>query len=246
MSRKEQAPQRKVVKARGAIPAPVTAPKRVHVPWYRKRPYQAGLAFLLILVVLFVYNIYSDLSDDRERKRLEVRSVEQFERKLQLLNAPLTEVFQSLQTAPDAFLQGALPQEEYSAQANGWLEEFRKLYTGIKEAQVPPELEGLVQAKALYAQGAVIYVDAAKVYIQATALTGEDRQAAIALGRNLLSHGGAVATEGERAFLTLKEELELNESELILPEPQIPEEQAPAPAAPPVPPVVPEGTTGPG
>lgn len=255
MTKKAAPPPRKTIRARGAIPAPVVAPKRVLIPWYKKRGSQAGLAFLALLLVLFLVNVISDLSDSREKKRLEVRAVEQFERKVALLNAPLGAVFQSLKPATDALKAGTLPPEEYKKLAKGWVEEFRKLYTGIKGTKVPADLEGLLEAKALYAQGSLLLVDAAKILAQAS---GPERDAAFTLAQNLLSHAGAVTTMGEREFQRLKNELELNDPTVDLPEALIPEEEAPVPpAAPPVPPpdpaappaatgpVAPEGPSGP-
>lgn len=235
MRKKKPPPPRKTVKAKGAIPTPVVAPKRVVLPWYKKRGNQVGVAFLSLLLILFLVNVFSDLKDSREKKRLEVRAVEQFERKVSLLNAPLNAVFQSIQPTTDGLVAGTVPVEDYRKAADIWLQEFRKLYVGIKDSKVPSDLESLVEAKALYSQGALIYVDAAKVYIQAAAAAGPDREAALTLAENLLTHAGAVASMGEREFQRLKNDLELNDPVVELPEALIPEEEAPLPPAAPVP-----------
>lgn len=235
MRKKVTPTPRKTIKARGALPAPVVSPKRVVLPWYKKRGNQAGIAFLALLLTLFLFNVFSDLSDSREKKRLEVRAVKQFERKVSLLNAPLGAVFQSIKPATDGLVAGTVPVEEYRKAANVWLEEFRKLYTGIKGTKVPADLEGLVEARALYSQGALIYLDAAKVLIQAAAVPGAEREATKKLGESLLAHAEAVATMGEREFQRLKNRLELNDPVVRLPKAPIPEEEVPLPAAAPAP-----------
>lgn len=242
MRKKAQSPPRKVVKAKGALPSPVVAPKRVVVPWYRRRTNQAGGALLLVLVIWFAVTVFGNIRDGREQKRREVRAVLQFERKVTLLNAPLAPILQTIQTSPDAFLQGDLPPEEFKAQANGWLEGFRKLYNGVKGTKAPAAVQGLVETRGLFAQSAVLYVDAAKAYVQAASVSVPEREAATSLARNLLSHAGAVASMGERQFQKLKNELQLNDPVAKLPPVPIPAEQAPLPAPVPAAPVPPGAT----
>ncbi|MGQ0680591.1 MAG: hypothetical protein ACT4OM_13230 [Actinomycetota bacterium] len=243
MSRKVPTPVRKPVKARGALPAPVTAPKRVYLPWYRRLKVQVGASLALIFLLVLAYSLISNFREGRESRRLEVRAIEQFERRISLLNAPLEAVFQQIQAGPAALQSGALPADQFAAQANSWVEEFRKLFGGIKEADVRPGLDALAEAKGLYVQGAVIYIDAAKLFSQAATLGAAERDFQLALANNLLNHGAAVATTGERRFQALKNEYGLNDPPAILPEVILPEEDAPPPIAPEVAP--PADGTGP-
>jgi hypothetical protein len=235
MPKKEQASSRKPVKARGALPAPVVAPKRVEVAWYKRRPVQLGIAFGVIFLAILAFNVIKDLREGSREEKLQVRSIQQFERKLQLLNAPLATVYQSLQSSTDQFLAGTLAAEEYRKQADGWVEEFRKLYVGIKETEVREGLDSLLEAKALFTQGAVVLLDGGKLFQQAPSLEGPAREASVNLGRNLLGHGGAIIGMGERRIQEVKNDFDLNESDAELPAPVIPEEELPAP-----PPTVPE------
>jgi len=220
------------MKARGALPAPVVAPRRVNLPWYKRPKVQLGIAFAVVFLGVFLFNVVKDIREGSDEKKLQVRSIEQFERRLQLLNAPLAAVYQALQTSPDQFLAGSLSLDDYRTQAEGWVEEFRKLYTGIREAEVREDLEPLVEAKALFSQGSVVLLDAAKAYLQAASVEGAPRQELIDLGRNLLSHGGAVVNMGEIQIQRVKNEFDLNDPPAELPAPVIPEEAAPPPQPP--------------
>lgn len=232
MPKKDQASSRKPIKARGALPAPIVAPRRVNLPWYKRRNVQLGIAFAVIFLGVFLFNVVKDLRAGSSDKKLQVRSIEQFERKLQLLNAPLAGVYQALQTTPDQLLAGTLSVDDYRKQAEGWVEEFRKLYSGIKTAEVREDLPALVEAKALFTQGAVVLLDAAKTHLQAASVEGAPRQDLINLGRNLLSHGSAVISMGERQIQSVKNDFDLNDPPAELPPPIIPEEEAPPPQLP--------------
>jgi hypothetical protein len=232
MPKKDPASTRKPIKARGALPAPVVAPRRLNLPWYKRRNVQLGVAFAVIFLGVFLFNVVKDLREGSSDKRLQARSIEQFERKLQLLNAPLGAVYQAIQASPDQLLAGTLSVDEYRKQAEGWLEEFRKLYSGIKSAEVREDVESLLEAKALFTQGAVVLVDAAKAHLQAASLEGAAREESIKLGRNLLAHGSAVINMGERQIQKVKNEFDLNDPPAELPAPVIPEEEAPPPQPP--------------
>jgi hypothetical protein len=229
MPKKDAASTRKPIKARGALPAPVVAPRRVSLPWYRRRNVQLGIAFGVIFLGVFLFNVVKDLREGSSDKKLQVRSIEQFERKLQLLNAPLAGVYQAIQTSPDQLLAGTLSVDDYRTQAEGWVEEFRKLYSGIKSAEVREDVEPLVESKALFSQGSVILLDSAKAHLQAASVEGAPRDELIKLGRNLLTHGSAVIGMGEREIQSVKNEFDLNDPPAEMPAPVVPEEDAPPP-----------------
>ena len=240
MPKKDSAPPRKTVKARGALPAPVVTPKRQEIPWYKRRTVQLGIAFAVVFIGVLAFNVIKDLREGARERRLDERSIEQFERQLTLLNAPLQGVYERIQTGVDQLTAGQLPPEEYRTQAEGWVGEFRTLYNGIKEAEVRQELEPLVESKALFTQGSVILVDAAKAYAQAGAVEGPARETALNLGRYLLNHGSAVIAMAEREIQRLKNERGLNDPEVAIPEPILPEEEPPPAQQPPVIPPSPE------
>ena len=232
MPKKDPASTRKPIKARGALPAPVVAPRRTNLPWYKRRNVQLGIAFGVIFLGVFLFNVVKDLREGEGDERLQIRSIEQFERKLQLLNAPLGGVYEAMQTSPDQFLAGTLPVDDYRKQAEGWVEEFRKLYTGIKTAEIREDLEPLLEAKALFSQGSVLLLDAAKAHLSAASVEGPPRDESIKLGRNLLTHGSSVINMGERQIQKVKNDFDLNNPPVELPAPVIPEEEAQPPPAP--------------
>lgn len=237
----KQTTQRRPVKARGTLPTPRTAPPRVTRVWYKRRGYQlVGAALLLTIIAVGVTTVLNIRESSRLRAR-DVRAVRQFDRKVQLLQTPASSIFESMNQAPADFLAGTMPAEEYRTQAESWIEEFRKLNTGLKSGPLGSPLATLEEARALYVQGTVIYIDAAKSFALASRLSAPDREEAIKQGRNLLYHGSTVLGMGERQMQKLRNRFGLNEEEAKGTPPrqmpvQLPEEElAPAPPPPPAP-----------
>jgi hypothetical protein len=244
-----QTTARKPIKARGALPSPRMAPPRVTRAWYRRRGYQVVGAALILTLVGGGITIALNIRESSQTRAREVRAVRQFERKVQLLQTPVTNMFETMNQAPGEFLAGRLPPEEYRTQAETWVEEFRKLNTGLRSGSLGSSLETLEEARGLYVQGTVIYLDAAKILAMASRFSDTpDREEAIKQGRNLLSHGAAVLSMGERQIQKLKNRFGLNEQTTGTPPQkipvQLPEEEA-APAAQPPPAAVPPPPPGP-
>jgi hypothetical protein len=257
-SNKQTAP-RKPIKARGALPTPRMAPARVTKVWYKRRGNQLiGVALILVLTVIGITTALNIRESSRTRAR-DVKAIRQFDRKVQLLQTAGSTVFQSVNQAPTDFLAGTMPAEEYRVQAERWVEEFRKLNSGLRSGPLGSPLDALEEARGLYVQGTVIYVDAAKSLALASRFSATpDREEAIKQGRNLLTHGSAVLSMGERQMQKLKDRFGLNQNqETGTPPQQIPvqlpeEEAAPAaqppasaPANQPPPSVGPVGSPGP-
>jgi hypothetical protein len=237
----KQATQRRPIKARGALPTPRTAPIRVTRAWYKRPGYRLVGAALLILLVAGGVAIVLNIRESSRIRARDVKAVRQFDRKVQLLQTPATSIFESMNKAPAEFLTGAMPPDQYRSQAEGWIQEFRKLNTGLRSGALGSPLETLEEARALYVQGTMIYIDAAKTFALAGRFTSpSDREEAIKQGRNLLTHGAAVLGMGERQMQKLRNRFGLN-PETGMPEGgpaqkipvQLPEEEAAAPMAPP-------------
>ena len=247
----KQATQRRPIKARGALPTPRTAPQRVTRAWYKRPGYRVvGAALLIILVAGGVAIVLNIRESSRIRNR-DVQAVRQFERKVQLLQTPATSIFQAMNQAPSEFLAGTMPPEEFRSQAEGWIEEFRKLNAGLKSGALGTPLETLEEARGLYVQGTMFYIDAAKSFALASRFSAApDREEAIKLGRNLLAHGAAVVGMGERQMQKLRDRFGLNPETGTPPQEvpvQLPEEEAalaPPAAAPPG--AAPPGASSPG
>lgn len=227
---------RKPVKARGALPSPRVAPQRDNTPWHGKPGPRVAIALALIALLAFGVPTIMNARERAAGRRQDVRSVEQFERKVTDLNAMLEPVLQGLSQAPGAFLAGALPVEEYRKQADGWVTTVRELNQGIKNLEADPDIEGLVEAKAHYVQGTMIYLDAAKIFVSAAAVTDPaEREKMAVLGRNTFLHGTYIYAFGDRNITKLKNEYELNDPPVEPQAPTLPEEEVPIeqpPAAP--------------
>ncbi|MGH2709486.1 MAG: hypothetical protein ACRDJK_14500, partial [Actinomycetota bacterium] len=126
--------------------------------------------------------------------------------------------------------------EQFKAQSDTWMEGFQKLYRELqrRDGEVPAHLQ---ETNALFAQGAVLYVDAAKAF-QSAALATEPavRDLVLEQGKTLVYHAGVVFGNGIRAFERQKRRLEMRATELrsVLDGPVlVPEETVPAqPAVP--------------
>lgn len=251
MARTKQPPARKPVKARGALPSPRVAPHRDTTPWHGKTRIRILLALVALALIAFIVNAVMDARDRAADRRREARSVEQFERRVMDLNQKNSAIYEQLSQVPGAFLAGALPVEEYRKATEGWITSFRELNQGIRNLEAPNDLEGLVDAKASYVQGTILYLDAAKVFLAAAAITDPaEREKATVLGRNLFLHGASVYAEGDRSITVMKNEYELNDPPSPVPAPAQPEEEVqlpPPPAAPaaPVDPMAPGASVDP-
>ncbi|MEX0791109.1 MAG: hypothetical protein WD178_10075 [Actinomycetota bacterium] len=249
MAKTKQPPARKPIKARGALPSPRVAPQRDNTPWHGKIGPRIAMAVAALAVLAFIVNAIMDARDRAEARQADGRAVEQFERRVLDLNSKIGDVYEGLGQAPGALLAGVLPVEEYRTQADGWVTSFRELNQSIRNLEIPPDPEGLHEAKAHYVQGTVIYLDAAKVFLTAAAVEDPaERERIAVLGRNLFLHGAGVYSMGDRVITEMKNELELNDPPQPLPAPALPEEEVPLPAPPAAPPapeeMVPDGTTG--
>jgi hypothetical protein len=194
------------------------------------------MALAVLALLAFVVVSIMNARERAAARRQDVRSVEQFERKVADLNSKIEPVLQGLSQAPGAFLAGQLPVEEYRKQADSWVTTFRELNQGIKNTEADPDIEGLQEAKAHYVQGTMIYIDAAKMFVSAAAITDPaEREKATVLGRNTFLHGTYVYAFGDRDITKLKNEYELNDPPVEPQPPTLPEEEVnvqPPPAAP--------------
>lgn len=240
---------RKPVKARGALPAPRVAPDRVSTVWYRRRAYQFVAAGILVVLIVVGVNIWLDQRQKSRARERDIRAIGQFERKLQLLQTPITTLVEAMNEAPTAFLAGTLPPDQYRAQAEGWVAEFQKVYQGLRSGALGSGLDELEEARGSYVQGSAIFVDAAKSLALAARFgDAAGREEAIKQGRNLFTHGSAVLDMGARQLQKLRLRFGLNEGQedSQLPAVQLPDlELAPATPTPPETPIpVPESPPG--
>ena len=233
---KTKQPVRKPVKARGALPSPRVAPQRDTTPWHQKTKYRVAIGVAVLLLLALAAKLVLDARDRAEQRRRDIRSIEQFERKVQDLNLEIQPTYEAIGQVPGAFLAGALPPAEYRTQAESWVQGFRQLNRGIRSLEVPARLESLQEAKASYVQGTTIYIDAAKMFVSAAdAPDPGARERATVLARNTLLHGAAIYGMGDRALTQLRNEYDLNDPPRDVPAPTLPEEEVSLPPPPPPP-----------
>lgn len=244
MAKSKQPAPRKPVKARGSLPAPKVAPERDTTPWYNKTKYRAIVAVVALLLLALIAKLVVDARADAQQRGVDIRAIEQFERRVTDLNLQVQPVYQSLGEAPGAFLAGMLPEEQYREVAEGWVEIFRTLNSGLRSTQAPERVEALHEAHGLYVQATTIYIDAAKMFLAAASIPDlEERENALVLARNTFLHASTVYAMGDRALTRVRNEYGLNQPPVPLPEPQLLEEEIPLEPAPDEP--TPEDLLGP-
>lgn len=229
----KNAPTRRPAKAKGTLPAPKVGPRRLLVPWHRRTPFRvAGGVVIVSLLGVAAWQVLRVRAGAAERREAQ-GAVRQFERRLNLLQSSLQEVAESMSSDPERFRSGEMPAEEFKAATDTWLQEFRRMVGELQGRQVPPELE---ESKALYIQGATIYIDAIKAFQLAAA--AEDpalREQAIDHGSTVFYHAGFVLGNGQRALQEEKRRLGIDQGAagepLDLPI-QIPQEDPPGRPAP--------------
>jgi len=210
----KSASTRKPMKARGALPSPKISPKRVSRKWYHRRDYQAMAVVIFLIAAVLATRAVLDWREDRADRKQQVRQVRSFERKTQLLQAPMKEVFEAINKAPAELQAGTFPPEEFTKQTEVWLEKFRALDLGLRERQVPPTFKSLVEARAMLVQGTVVYIDAIKQFQAAAALTDPAARAkVIKEAQSTFSHGTSIFGNGQRALAALRVRLGIDKSD---------------------------------
>lgn len=250
-SKKKTEPTRRPVKARGALPAPRVAPRRVRVPVHRRRPVQI-VAILLILVIAGVtFQQVSQARDEaaeRAAKKSAVRGfVNSFRAKVE---TPVNKVVGEMSQVPEQFRSGSTDAASFKTKTDEWLKALRDAATSLAEKEVQPSLE---ETRALFHHGAILFIDAVKVYQSAAVQTDVgQRDALLDEGRNLTDHAGKVFGLGIRALIIEQTRAGLSVPEtdkaqfvdrpIPLPQEEVPAQPAPPPGfegQPPIPPPAP-------
>ena len=244
MAKSKNAPARKPVKAKGAVRAPKTAPERPPAQWHRRKGFRLVAAILAAVLLLILVKVGFDIRKRATARRDEARAVEHFDRRVKTLMVPVQEVIESTSKSPGEFAGGIVPKENFTKFTEEWLAAVRKFDSGLRNRKIPESLGELDDARALYVQAAVVYIDAIKSYQLAAKLEPPARDDAIKQGSNLISHGQSLVALGDRVVERLKIRYDLVEPPAPVPgqpaaEPSVPPIQLPVEEAPPPAPAAP-------
>lgn len=194
--RKTTSEGKRPIKARGAAPAPKVAPRRVRVVWYRRRPVQVGGALLVLGVLGLALFMFLQYREGVEARRREQRAIRQFDRSISVLALSLQKTEQEMSTEPQRFKSGELGAEDFKKKTEEWKKAFTDLSAELREQSVPRNLE---ESRALLVEGAVLYLDAVKVF-EIAATTGDPtiRDQSLQQGLNIANHAGFSLGMGRR------------------------------------------------
>lgn len=186
------------IKARGAAPAPKVAPRRVSVVWYRKRSVQIVGALGVLAVLGVAVLLFFQWRRGVEERRREQRAIRQFDRSISVLAVSLQKTEQEMSTEPQRFKSGELSQEDFKKKTEEWQNAFTDLSTELRQKTVPDKLE---ESRALLVEGAVLYLDAVKVFQTAAAIQDQAlRDQALQQGTNIANHAGFSLGMGRRSL----------------------------------------------
>lgn len=247
-SRKKAEPTRRPAKAKGALPAPRVAPRRVRVPLHRRRPVQVIAILLVLTLAGVVFLQFSRAREETAERNAEKRAIRRFDSSVKLIETSLSKAIGEMSQIPEQFRSGATDAATFKAKTDEWVKTFRDAANSLAEKTVDDSLE---EARALFHHGAIYYVDAVKLYQTASGeADAAQRNALLDQGRNLTDHAGKVMGLGKRALIIEKTRVGIPDEEkqqyVDLPIP-LPQEDVPAQPPPPPglegqpPPVIPAG-----
>ncbi|MGH2772358.1 MAG: hypothetical protein ACRDIU_04380 [Actinomycetota bacterium] len=245
MAKSKNAPARKPVKAKGAVRAPKTAPERPPAQWYRRKGFRLVAAIVAAVLLLILIKVGFDARKRANARRDEAQAVQRFDRRVKTLIVPVQEVIETSSKSSGEFTGGIVPKENFSKFTEDWLAAVRKFDSALRNRKIPASLGELEDARALYVQAAVVYLDAIKSYQLAAKLEPPARDDAIKHASNLMAHGQSIVALGDRVVERLKIRYDLVEPQVAVPgqpatDPSVPPIQLPAEEAPPPAPAAPD------
>jgi uncharacterized protein HemX len=240
----KKAPPRKPVKARGALPTPRVAPKRVRRKWYQFREAQIFGAILVLVLIGVGLKIFSDVRKEAKAHDQKVTAVKRFTNKVQLAQTGMQDIFSAINQAPQDLKDGKMTPEDFKKQTDVWLEKLRGLDTKLRQP-VPATPSQLQEAQAQFVDGTLVYIDAVKSYALAASLTDTTlRDNAIQQGNNLITHGTSIYGLAQRTIEKLRLSLGITKKSSTTNNPLTGPIQLPSEEAPPPQPQVPQGAQG--
>jgi len=162
---------------------------------------------LAIILIIAGFNISKSISRSSKEHADAVRAVQQFDRKVQDVQSPLSSVLSATTKTTADFAAGKLPKDEYLKQVDSWLAQFRSSDTDLRKRKIATTMPRLEEARAMFVDGVIVFIDAAKSFqLAGTAADPAIRDQAIKQGNNLISHGTTLVFTGQRILQELKQE----------------------------------------
>ena len=201
----KNAPPRKPVRARGALPVPKSAPKRSRSAWYMLPGYQlVAIAVGIALIGTFL-KVGGDWLHSRKDRQANTQAVRKFDQKYQLAKAPASQILPGLAGISGDIKSGKLTAADLKKQTDGWLAELRKLDTSLRSATIPPTLPELDEVRAALVQGNVVGIDAVKgIQLAAANADAGAKEQALKLVLNVAGHSQNITTAAEAKLAALK------------------------------------------
>ena len=235
---------RRPVKARGSLPAPRVAPRRVRLPIYKRRPVQIVGGVVLLILLLIGFLQFRKAQQRAEARRNEKSAVRRFDSSIKLIETSIQTPRSEMSTVPEQFNGGQMDANAFKAKTDEWLKALRDASKKLSEKDPP---SGLEETRALLYQGVIGYIDATKTFQIAAAAEGELRKKGVDEGRNLTDHAAKLFGLGKRELIKQKKRVGLQDpdarlfldqpiplpAEEVSPRPQVPEGGAPPGGVPP-------------
>jgi hypothetical protein len=230
VGKKKVEPTRRPVKARGSLPAPRVAPRRIRLPIYKRRPVQIVAIIALLIVGFLVFQQVRKSRAEAAEKRQERRAIRRFDSGIRLLETPISKARQEMSSTPEQFKTGQIDANAFRAKTDEWLKTFRDATKALAERETPP---ALLDARAYLHHGATLYIDGAKAF-QTASIAGDAalRDRLLTEATNMTDHASKVFGLGKRALIKEKRRVGLSdpEAQLLLDQPiPLPAEEAPPP-----------------
>src|SRR5918992_140179 len=118
VGKKKAEPTRKPVKARGALPAPKVAPRRVRLPIYKRRPIQIIALILLLIIGIIVFQQVRKARAEAAEKRQERRAIRRFDSGVRLLETTITRARSEMSTVTEQFKTGQMNSDAFKTKTD--------------------------------------------------------------------------------------------------------------------------------
>ena len=231
---------KKPIKAKGRLPAPRVAPRRVRRPIHRRRGPQILAGLILVTLVGLGINEFLDSRQAAETKRAERRSVRQFDNNLTILLGPVETAVPEMSSFPGQMASGQIDPAAFTAKTEEWLKALRAMTAGLAEEEPP---KTLLESRALFHTGATLYIDVAKMLQFGASSEPSVRDAQFSQARHVMNRAASVMGLGKRELeigkrryglgdptnqrLFIEQPIPLLQEEVPPPAPAAPEDSSP-------------------